>query len=563
MQEAEEKKYVGDPYQSTTEVPVPGEVSEVQLEPVIDADGPQTGLKKNLNSRHLVMFSIGSAIGMGLWLGSGTSLQSGGPVAIFIGYCIAASMAWGVNQAIGELAILYPLPSAFPQWTRKFVDVSPAFTVGWSYWFSDTITLANELQGVVTVLDFWTKKVPVAAWLSIFLVLIFLINICAVQVFGEVEVIMSVIKLFWIVVIIVACIVISAGGAPNHKSMGFHYWDTMPFTNGFKGFLDVMGTCIFAMGGSEMCGIVAAEAREPRKAVSKAVNSIWLRLGLFYIIGSLMITITVSPKDPNLFGGSGTNASPFVIAFRNAGIDGLAHAMNAIIFISVFSSGNANAYAATRTVVGLAEIGMAPKFFAKCDRFGRPWFSIALVFIVGGGLCYLNVDETGSDVFTWFSNLTSLCILWTWGTVFVSHFRFRHAWKTQGHTVDELPWKTWAYPWSSIWGLSWCILLIIDEFYLSVWPLHDSTNAKNFFANFISIVAIVVLYICTKLYLRGRFWIKAEDIDLDTGRRFYPEGPEDDESSPVSSAGRDAGDGGMKSKADKFGVSKVVGFFAG
>ena len=563
MQEAEEKKYVGDPYQSTTEVPVPGDVSEVQLEPVIDADGPQTGLKKNLNSRHLVMFSIGSAIGMGLWLGSGTSLQSGGPVAIFIGYCIAASMAWGVNQAIGELAILYPLPSAFPQWTRKFVDVSPAFTVGWSYWFSDTITLANELQGVVTVLDFWTKKVPVAAWLSIFLVLIFLINICAVQVFGEVEVIMSVIKLFWIVVIIVACIVISAGGAPNHKSMGFHYWDTMPFTNGFKGFLDVMGTCIFAMGGSEMCGIVAAEAREPRKAVSKAVNSIWLRLGLFYIIGSLMITITVSPKDPNLFGGSGTNASPFVIAFRNAGIDGLAHAMNAIIFISVFSSGNANAYAATRTVVGLAEIGMAPKFFAKCDRFGRPWFSIALVFIVGGGLCYLNVDETGSDVFTWFSNLTSLCILWTWGTVFVSHFRFRHAWKTQGHTVDELPWKTWAYPWSSIWGLSWCILLIIDEFYLSVWPLHDSTNAKNFFANFISIVAIVVLYICTKLYLRGRFWIKAEDIDLDTGRRFYPEGPEDDESSPVSSAGRDAGDGGMKSKADKFGVSKVVGFFAG
>ena len=558
--EAEEKKYVGDPYQSAAEVPVTGDVGEVQLEPVIDADGPETGLKKNLNSRHLVMFSIGSAIGMGLWLGTGTSLQDGGPAAIFIGYWIAASMAWAVNQAIGELAVLYPLPSAFPQWTRKFVDISPAFTVGWSYWFSGTITVANELQGVVTVLQYWTDRVPVAAWLSIFLVLIFLINICAVQVFGEVEVIMSIVKLFWIVVIIIACIVISAGGGPNHKSMGFHYWDTMPFTHGFKGFLDVMATCIFAMSGSEMCGIVAAEAREPRKAVPKAVNSIWMRLGLFYIVGSLMVSITVSPKDPNLFGGSGTNASPFVIAFRNAGIPGLAHAMNAIIFISVFSSGNANAYAATRTVVGLAEIGMAPKFFAKCDRFGRPWFAIALVFIIGGGLCYLNVDASGSNVFTWFSNLTSLCTLWTWGTTFITHMRFRYAWKVQGHTEDELPWKTWAYPWSSIWGLTWCILLVIDEFYLSVWPLGDSTSAKNFFANYISIVAILVLYFCTKLYFRGRFWIRAEDIDLDTGRRFYANGPMDDESSPVPSTG-DAG--GMKSKADKFGVNKVVGFFAG
>ena len=301
-----------------------------------------------------------------------------------------------------------------------------------------------------------------------------------------------------------------------------------------------------------MCGVVAAEAREPRKAVPKAVNSIWLRLGLFYIVGSLMVSITVSPNDPNLFGGSGTNASPFVVAFRNAGIPGLAHAMNAVIFISVFSSGNANAYAATRTVVGLAEIGMAPKLFAKCDRWGRPWASIALVFIIGGGLCYLNVDAKGSDVFEWFSNLTSLCTLWTWATTFVTHLRFRAAWKAQGHTENELPWKTWAFPWSSYWGLLWCILLIIDEFYLSVWPLHDVTSAKNFFANYISMVAIVVLYICTKLYFRGRFWIKAEDVDLHTGRRYYPESVDDEESPPSSSKA-----------GSKFGMSKVVGFFAG
>lgn len=234
----QEKKYE-EPWPA--EVPAAGEVVDESPHDATDTSFNETGLKKNLNSRHLVMFSIGSAIGMGLWLGTGTSLQDGGPAAIFIGYWIAASMAWAVNQAIGEMAVLYPLPSAFPQWTRKFLDISPAFTVGWSYWFSGTITVANELQGVVTVLQYWTHRVPVAAWLSIFLVLIFLINICAVQVFGEVEVIMSMIKLFWIAVIIIACIVVSAGGAPNHETIGFRYWNSSPFTNGFKGFLDVLG----------------------------------------------------------------------------------------------------------------------------------------------------------------------------------------------------------------------------------------------------------------------------------------------------------------------------------
>lgn len=156
-------------------------------------------------------------------------------------------------------------------------------------------------------------------------------------------------------------IVVSAGGAPNHQAIGFRYWNEYPFTNGFKGFLSVLPTCIFAMSGSENAGLVAAETANPRKSVPKAVGSIWLRLALFYIMGSLMVTITVSPYDPNLFGGSGTNASPFVIAYRNANLDPLAHMMNAVIFISVLSTGSISGYAGSRTLMGLAQVGLAPR----------------------------------------------------------------------------------------------------------------------------------------------------------------------------------------------------------
>lgn len=133
-----------------------------------------------------------------------------------------------------------------------------------------------------------------------------------------------------------------------------------------------MPTCIFAMSGSENTALVAAETNNPRKSVPRAVGSIWLRLSLFYILGSLMVTITVDPKDPDLFGASGTNASPFVIAYRNAGLAPLAHIMNAVVFISVVSTGSIQVYAGSRTLMGLAHLKMAPKVTCSPLRLPGP-----------------------------------------------------------------------------------------------------------------------------------------------------------------------------------------------
>lgn len=47
--------------------------------------GAESELQRRLSSRHVTMIALGSSIGMGLWLGSGTSLANGGPAALFIG----------------------------------------------------------------------------------------------------------------------------------------------------------------------------------------------------------------------------------------------------------------------------------------------------------------------------------------------------------------------------------------------------------------------------------------------------------------------------------------------
>jgi amino acid transporter len=63
------------------------------------------------------------------------------------------------------------------QWSTKFVDPAAGFAVGWAYWFNYFITIANELQAVNTVLKFWTDAVPIAAWMTIFWLVIVLVNV--------------------------------------------------------------------------------------------------------------------------------------------------------------------------------------------------------------------------------------------------------------------------------------------------------------------------------------------------------------------------------------------------
>lgn len=79
------------------------------------------------------------------------------------------------------------------------------------------------------------------------------------------------------------------------------------------------------------------------------------------------------------------------------------------------------------------------------------------------------------------------------------------------------------YPYGAYYGLILCIVLIIVQFYLSVWPLGGSPSAKGFFANYVSVILIVVMWLGARLYYRGRWWVDLDTIDLDAGRRFYNE----------------------------------------
>jgi len=81
-------------------------------------------LSRELKGRHMQMIAIGGAIGAGLFVGSGSALSTGGPGSLVLGYIIIGSMLLCTVQALGELAVLFPVNGAFFTYITRFVDPS-------------------------------------------------------------------------------------------------------------------------------------------------------------------------------------------------------------------------------------------------------------------------------------------------------------------------------------------------------------------------------------------------------------------------------------------------------
>jgi yeast amino acid transporter len=66
--------------------------------------------------------SSGGSIGAGLFVGSGGALRSGGPASLVLGYIMIGVMMLCTVQALGELAVLYPVNDAFYNYGVRFID---------------------------------------------------------------------------------------------------------------------------------------------------------------------------------------------------------------------------------------------------------------------------------------------------------------------------------------------------------------------------------------------------------------------------------------------------------
>ncbi|GMG43284.1 unnamed protein product [Ambrosiozyma monospora] len=436
-------------------------------------DGSETPEKMSpqLSNLSLQMIAIGGSIGTGLFVGSGTALAQGGPGGILICYLIVSIMIYTTIQSLSELAVTFPVPGAFSYYATHFIDRSWGFAVGWNYCMQWLILLPLELSAATMTFKFWNGFPIPDAWLiTIFFILIIVINMLPVRIYGYAEVVFSLSKIISIIGFLIVGIVILI----QNPNLLQEYW-TSPgaFTDqGFKGVVAVFVTAAFSFSGAELCGLCAAETPNPRKTVPKASKQVFWRILGFYMTTLLLISFLVPSNDYRLIARStpDANSSPFVIALDKSNLSALPSIMNVVILVSILSVGNSAIYASSRTLVSLAQSKQAPRVFGCIDKKGRPMVAIALCLALGC-IAYISlVGDSASVLFSWLMSLSGLSSLFTWNAINFSFIRFRAAMKAQNASVNELGYISNTGLVGAWIGFVFTIIVLVAQFWIAISP---------------------------------------------------------------------------------------------
>ncbi|KAG0221701.1 hypothetical protein BGX31_009599 [Mortierella sp. GBA43] len=444
---------------------------EVTIEHLDDVTEPG-GLKRDLRLRHMVMIAISGTIGTGLFLTSGKTIATAGPLGALFAYITIGTWLVFVCQAIGEIATLLPLPGAFTIWGARVFDEAFSFQMTWVYFTNWALTIPAELSASSLVVSFWLPEgsnFPVWVVPLIIIIALVIINLLGVKIYGEAEYWFSILKVVTIIVFIICGILVDAGAVGGTR-YGVDNWhiEGAPFKGGFKAFLSVLVSVGFAYGGTELSGVTAAESRNPHKHVPKAVNTVLVRIAFFYILSIFFLSCIVPNDDPRLQNSDGTVVNaPFTIVFLKAGMNGGADYMNAVIFTSVVSAANSDFYVATRMLLSLANNGWAPKFVGRTNSRGVPYVAVAITTLFSC-IALVMIYAGASTVFDWLVSIIGSLIFLVWVCILFLHFRFRQCWKAQGRSPSDLPYQSWGYPYGHYLAMLIGVCCVIASFYLSI-----------------------------------------------------------------------------------------------
>ncbi|KAI4187642.1 MAG: hypothetical protein L6R41_002667 [Letrouitia leprolyta] len=399
--------------------------------------------------------------------------------------------------------------------------------MGWDYALGWLTVLPFEITAAGITIEFWRDDINIGVWVAVFLTILIVVQFFGVKGYGEVEFVLGLIKVIAVTGFIIFGIIVDCGGVPsdNRGYIGARYWhDPGAFRNSFKGFASVFVTAAFAFGGTELVGLAAAEAADPRKSLPKATKQVFWRIATFYVLSLFIVGLILPSDSEDLLGASGANtkASPFVLAIQRAGVKGLPSVFNAVITISVLSVANSCTYGSTRTMQALGVRHMGPKFLTYIDKKGRPVWCV-VIQIAFGLLAFIGESSDSGTVFTWLLSLSGLSYFFVWGSICLSHVRFRAGWKAQGRTLDQLPYRASFGVVGSFIGFCLACIALIATFYVSLFPIGADPDAEVFFENYLAAVVVIALYLGWKAWtrFRGGLYVKASEMDLDTGMRHF------------------------------------------
>ena len=397
-------------------------VEQVKVEVASPAKGEEH-LRRNLTNRHIQLIAIGGAIGTGLFMGSGKTISLAGPSIIFV-YMIIGFMLFFVMRAMGELLLSNLEYKSFSDFAADLLGPWAGYFTGWTYWFCWVVTGIADVVAITAYAQFWFPGL--SDWVASLAVVLLLLglNLATVKMFGEMEFWFAMIK----IVAIVALILIGLGmvlmhfESPTGSVASFsNLWnDGGWFPKGLSGFFAGFQIAVFAFVGIELVGTTAAETKDPEKSLPRAINSIPIRIIMFYVFALIMI-MSVTPWSSVV-----PDKSPFVELFVLAGLPAAASIINFVVLTSAASSANSGVFSTSRMLYGLAQDGVAPKRFALLSKRAVPSSGLTFSCVcLLGGVVLIYVIPNVVTVFTMVTTVSAILFMFVWSIILCSYMVYR------------------------------------------------------------------------------------------------------------------------------------------
>ena len=106
----------------------------------------QGGLQRQLSARQMAMMALGGAIGTGLFLGSGLSVQLAGP-GVILSYAFGTLISLALMWALAEMAVAHPVAGSLGVYAEMYVHPWAGFTLRYAYWLAQAVAREIEKQG--------------------------------------------------------------------------------------------------------------------------------------------------------------------------------------------------------------------------------------------------------------------------------------------------------------------------------------------------------------------------------------------------------------------------------
>ncbi|RIL47840.1 amino acid permease [Staphylococcus equorum] len=377
-------------------------------------------LQRELSNRHIQLIAIGGAIGTGLFLGAGQTIALTGP-SILLTYIIIGFMLFMFMRGLGEMLVTNTNFKSFADVTNEYIGSFAGFVTGWTYWLCWIITGMAEVTAVAKYVSFWFPHIP--NWISaLFCVLVLMsLNLLSAKLFGELEFWFAIIKIVTILALIVvgAIMIIMAYDTQfGHASLSNLYNNGI-FPKGVNGFLMSFQMAVFSFVGIELIGVTAGETKDPTKTLPKAINSVPLRILVFYV-GALAVIMSIIPWN-----AINPDDSPFVRLFALIGIPFAASIINFVVLTAAASSCNSGIFSNSRMLFGLSNQKQAPPYFASTNKNGVPHIAIFVscaLLMIAALLNYIVPNAT--LVFTYITTVSTVLFLAVWALIIVAYINY-------------------------------------------------------------------------------------------------------------------------------------------